>query len=173
MMVKYIMPDVKTLSDKQLKVWIANYRNSGVNAGGNFSLAELLIEQGLRIDTGHDPRKIIDVICTISRHSEDGLTSYKAIWEEFYPGEKFIGNGSQKRVGKILGVAAAFCASNGFPALTTLVVPHDSRKITDLAIENIYNAWIEFGQDVEGLNSRAFYEKQLQKSKEFAQRYNG
>lgn len=162
------MRNLKEYRDKEVKAAINNYKSKGVTTGGNYSLAELLIEQGLRIDAGHDPRDIVDAICMLSCQSEDQLTSYKEMHNNFYPGEQFIGHASLKRVGKILGVAAAFCASQGFPALTTLVVPDATRKVKESAVQNIYNCWIDFGQATNRLNANDFYKQQLQKSKEFA-----
>lgn len=162
------MSDIKLLSDKQVNTMIENYRRAGKAEGGVFSLAELLMEQSQRIDSGQTPQAIVDAICRLSRESDDGLTSYKSIWAEFYPDKDFVGNATQKIVGKMLGSAAGYCAINGLPALTTLVVPHNTRKLTDKAMENIHMAWQEFGRHVDTQDPRDFCEAEVMKAKELA-----
>lgn len=163
------MSDIKILSDKQISTMIDNYRRAEKSEGGVFTLAELLIEQSQRIDSGQPPRAIVDAICRLSRESDDGLTSYKSIWTEFYPDKDFVGNSTQKIVGKMLGSAAGYCAHNGLPALTTLVVPHNTRQLTDKAMENIHLGWQEFGRDVGSQDPRTFCEAEVIKAKELAQ----
>ncbi len=162
------MADINSLSDKQIKVMIANYRRLSRVDGGIFSLSELLVEQSKRIPAEQTPREIVDAICRISRESIDGLTSYKVIFSYFYPERNFVGHACLKLVGNMLGIASGYCAANCLPALTTLVVPDKTRQLTQKAMENIHTGWQEFGRTVETSDARAFCEAEVIKARELA-----
>ena len=152
------------LAPSALTSLIERYRTKGVTEGGQFSLAELLVEQRRRRPSALPINEVARFIIDRSRSSSDGLVTYKEIWDHFRPGEDWKGHGSQGVVKDALYRVIGYCAAHGLPILTTLVVRTQSRQLSDEAIENIYRECKEFGVDV-GLDPREFVQREADRSR--------
>lgn len=158
---------VSELSDQQLESFIGNYRRQGKETGGKFSLHELLLEQKRRIKSPFPPREVAKAIVELAQRSEDGLVSYKQVWEVFRPGAEWIGNAPRAEMAKALAQVIAYCVDNELPLLSTLVVRAGQRSQSEEAIANIYNEARSLGVAV-GPDARAFVLEQQQKARALA-----
>lgn len=150
---------IGALSDKQIDAFIENYIKRGVENGGKFSLAELRLERIRRSKSPFPARDTAMTIVELAQLTDDGLVSYKQIWEQFRPGKTWTGNAPRSEMAKALAQVIAYCADNDLPVLTTLVVRGDSRSHSEQAVENIYNEARSLGFDV-GSDAKAFVEDQ-------------
>jgi hypothetical protein len=151
------------LTDKKIEIFISNYEKSGKDEGGKFTLVELRVEKSRRIKSPFPPAEVAKVIVLIARESDDGLVTYKEVWERFRPDSKWIGNGPRTETGRALGAVIAYCIDHGLPLLSALVVKADKRSHSDEAIVNIHNEARKLGVDV-GNDPRAFVKTQQQEA---------
>lgn len=155
---------VSDLSEKQLAVFIENYRRQGKETGGKFSLHELLLEQNRRVKSPFPPRDVAKTIVELAHRSSDGLVSYKQVWEVFRPGAEWIGNAPRAEMAKALAQVIAYCVDNNLPLLSSLVVRADQRSQSEDAIAHIYNEARSLGVQV-GPDPQAFVLEQQQKAR--------
>lgn len=150
---------VTDLTNPQLAAFIANYRKAGMTTGGKYTLAELLLEERRRSPSAFTPVEVARRIMAGAKASDDGRVTYLEIWQAFRPGEEWKGNASVKIVGGSLGRVVEYCIRNGLPIFSVLVVPTGTRKLTDQAIQNIYNECRELGVDT-GIDAEAFIRRE-------------
>lgn len=155
---------IEDLNPDQIASIIRRYRERGLTEGGNWSLADLLMEQRRRIKSDLPPVEVARKIIEQASASTDGLTTYKDIWSAFRPGEDWIGNKSQQIVANGLARVVEYCVRNGLPILTVLVVQSGGRKLDPKAIANIYNDARELGLPVTG-DMQAFIDDQREKAR--------
>lgn len=155
---------IADLSEKEISSFIDNYKRAGKETGGKFTLAELKLEQKRRIKSPFPPREVAKTIIELAQKSEDGLVSYKQVWEVFRPGAKWIGNAPRTEMSKAFGQVIPYCIDNGLPVLTTLVVLANQRSQSDEAVANICNDVRSLGVDV-GPDPRAFVMEQQEKAR--------
>lgn len=151
------------LTDKQIDNFIRNYEESCKDTGGKFTLAELRVEKLRRTKSPFPPAEVAKVIVTIARESEDGLVTYKEVWERFRPDAQWIGNAPRTEMGKALGAVIAYCIDHGLPILSALVVQAAKRSHSDEAIMNIHNEARKLGIDV-GTDAKVFVKRQQQEA---------
>lgn len=151
------------LTDKEVGNFISNYEKSGKDTGGKFTLAELHLEKLRRLKSPFPPAEVAKVIISIARKSDDGLVTYKEVWERFRPDSKWIGNEPRTEPGKALGTVIAYCIDHGLPLLSALVVQANKRSHSEEAIINIHNLARKLGVDV-GADPKAFVQKQQQEA---------
>lgn len=154
---------ISNLTDRQLTTMQANYSRQGVTVGGTYTLAEVLLEKKRRTPSVLNAVEVASAIIRQARASDDSLTTYRALWGEFYPNVEWKGNNSQRIIRNALGVAIAYCVANRLPIVTALVVPSLTRKLTEKAVSNIYNEAKWLGVDV-GLNAAEFVASQQKAS---------
>lgn len=146
---------IKDLTDEGLQNTENNYRKAGLEVGGKYSLAELLLEKKRRNSGPLEAAEVYKAICRLSARSPDGLVTYGQIWSEFYPEKPWAGNYSQTMVGKALDGVIYHCHKNGFPLMNVLVVRKSSRRLSKEAFENIWNECKEIGLDT-GLDMEGY-----------------
>ncbi|AOL22595.1 hypothetical protein Ga0102493_111569 [Erythrobacter litoralis] len=153
------MPDISSLSDKQLTNLEKNYLANGVEVGGPYSLAEVRLESLRRTPSALDPVAVAKAIVELARASEDNLTTYGELWNRISPGQPWKGNATQKAVANALTRVVAYCVTHKMPIITVLVVRTDQRDLSELAVENICREAQELGVDT-GPDPKAFIEAQ-------------
>ncbi len=160
------MKDIREVPDDGLDAAIKRYRERGLTVGGPFSLAELLLEQKRRSKSEFDGRTVVEAIINAARGSESCYTTYRELQEQLYPGESWKGNYSRSLMMQALDKAIHYCVGTKLPILSVLVVRSDDRKLSEQAIQNIYNECKEMGLDV-GLEPEKFVSEQIALSKEW------
>lgn len=158
---------LRTLKDPAIASNIAAYRKQGVSTGGHYTLAELLMEQRRRKPSVFPHIQVAHFIVNEAKQAEDGRVTYLEIWRAFAPGKDWQGNASVKVLGAGLGRVVEYCVRNRLPILSVLVVPTSTRKLTEKAIQNIFNECRELGVDT-GSDALAFIEREERKSLNFA-----
>ena len=151
------------LTDKEIENFISNYEKSGKETGGKFTLAELRVEKLRRIKSPFPPAEVAKAIVSIARESEDGLVTYKEVWEKFRPNSRWIGNAPRTETGKALGAVIAYCIDNNLPLLSALVVQANKRAHSDDAIMHIHNVAREHGIDT-GVDAKIFVKRQQEEA---------
>jgi hypothetical protein len=160
------MKDIREVPDDGLEAAIKRYRERGLTVGGPFSLAELLLEQKRRSKSEFYGRTVVEAIMYAARGSESCYTTYRDLHEQLYPGEPWKGNYSRSLMMQALDKAIHYCVGTKLPILSVLVVRSDDRKLSEQAIQNIYNECKEMGLDV-GLEPEKFVSEQIALSKEW------
>ena len=160
---------IADLTDKQLKTLQANYDSKGLKEGGKYKLSEVLVELLRRRPSKLDTVEVVQAILKLARESNDNRLTYKDLWHHFYPDQEWSGHGTQTVVKNALARVIGYCVSNSLPIITTLVVQGQTRRLSDLAITNIYKECMELGLDV-GENPKHFVEVQIQSSLSLASR---
>lgn len=150
---------IKQLTDEQLTVFEQNYRNKNANTGGKYSLSEILLEKLRRNRSPFGTREVAAKIVELAQQSQDGFCTYGQIWSAFRPNTPWEGNSTQSVVASSLGRVVHYCVTNKLPILTTLVVQTGTRKLSDKAVQNIYNDCRDLGVDV-GLSPEGFVSEQ-------------
>lgn len=132
------MADISSLSDKQLANLENNYFAKGVETGDLYSLAEVRIEKLRRMPTTLDTVAVARTIVGLSKASDDNLTTYGELWKHLNPGQPWKGNATQQLVTNALARVLAYCVTHGMPIITVLVVRTGERRLSELAIQNIF-----------------------------------
>ena len=114
----------------------------------------MLAEQARRSPSPFGVQETIDAIVATSRASDDGLTTYLAIWNRLTD-TPWVGNHAQSQMANALGRVVHHCRAHGMPILTVLVVQSQSRRLAETAQRNIFNEARELGYDV-GVDIAAF-----------------
>jgi len=156
---------IQDMSDQELLNLQSNYQKRGVSDGGMFSLAEVNREIYNRTPSEKNGREVADLICSLLQKSGSEHITYKDIWIEIASNAAWQGNHSARIVGNALRVCISYCVENNYPILTTLV-RQGTGKITEDAIQNIYNEAKMLGVDV-GLSPEKFVTQQQVTSLEF------
>ncbi|WP_300974480.1 hypothetical protein [Sphingomonas sp. LHG3406-1] len=156
---------IESLKDSQISHVIRRYRERGLSEGGTFTLAELLMEQRRRLKSDLPTVGLAAKIVELARSSNDGLVTYKELWEAFRPGEQWVGNKSQQIMGNALARVVEYCVRHNLPVLTVLVVQSGSRKLDPKAVANIYNDARELGVDT-GPDMEAFIARERVRARE-------
>ncbi len=155
---------IEDLSPDELKRFIANYKREEKTDGGIYPLSDLLIEQLRRSDTPKNPKDVLRFVVESASASADGKTTYHDVWTFLHPDTPWKGNHSIKVVGSTLGAVIAYSVRNGLPIVSTLVVQSGSRKLSDRAIQNIYDECKSYGVDV-GLVPTDFVAREAERAK--------
>jgi hypothetical protein len=155
---------VSDLSDNELEIMEANYRRAGRTEGGKFSLREVLLERKRRKPSAFDTREVAARIVELAGCSADGFVTYGEIWKSFRPESQWEGHKNLRIMADTLGRVIYYCVKHQLPILTVLVVRGSNRKLSDQAIENIYNECRELGINV-GFDPRAFVQSQIEQSR--------
>ena len=158
---------IQNQSEQQLNNLEENYRRQNLTEGGKYNLHEIKLENLRRNSGDLRPLDVVSAICILSENSQDGLLTFLDIWRHFYPDKDWVWPPSFNVVTKALGGAIYHCVTHGLPILTVLVVPINTRILTDDAIQGIYDGCKKVGVDV-GLIPKDFVESQVEISKEFA-----
>lgn len=154
---------ISALSNDQLASFRRNYDAKGVETGGLYSLAEIKLELLRRTPSELDPRKVSSRIIELARGSEDGLVTYGELWQDFHPGATWRGNADQQVIGNALARVVAYCIDQGLPVVTALVVQKSGRKLSDQAIDNIFNEARDLGVET-GPNARQFVDNERERA---------
>ena len=154
---------ISALSNEQLASFQRNYDAKGVDTGGLYSLAEIKLELLRRKPSDLDPRKLLSRIIELARCSKDGLVTYGELWQDFHPGKTWRGNADQQVIGNALARLVAYCIDQGLPIVTVLVVQKNGRKLSDQAIDNIFNEAKELGVET-GADARVFVEGERERA---------
>ncbi len=152
---------IRDLSDKELENFIRNYRKAGKTEGGIYTLAELLMEQLRRSGSVFSGKIVATKILTLAQSSDDNLTTYHDLWNDLYPDREWIGHNSKRIIKDDLDLAIHYCVKNKLPIVTVLVVPKIKRRLTEKAINNIYNRCRELGVQT-GLIATEFVDQQVE-----------
>jgi len=155
---------IENIPLKNLQDNIRRYRARGLTEGGRYSLTELLQEVRRREVSPFPVVPMARAILEQSQASDDGLTTYKALWHAF-TNKPWKGNASQAQIGKALGQVIAYCSRQGLPVITTLVVRSDTRQLAEEAIINIYSEAREYGYDV-SYDAQKFVEEQRARARQ-------
>lgn len=154
---------ISELSNEQLANFQRNYDAQGVQTGGLYSLAEIKLELLRRSPSNLDPRKVASRIIELARDSDDGLVTYGELWQDFHPGEVWRGNADQQVIGNALARVVAYCIDRGLPIVTVLVVQKSGRKLSDQAIDNIFNEARDLGVET-GPSARKFVDRERERA---------
>lgn len=146
---------------------LKKYEVNGIESGGRFSRAELLIELKRRRPSTSNGREVTAFIVQTARNSDDGLITYGEVWDRFFDSQPWQGNHSGREVGALLDNSIAYCVRHNLPIVTTLVVQKGARCMTPEAESNIYTEAKSWGVDV-GLSPHDFVVLQTNKSRELA-----
>jgi len=156
---------IEELSEVELSRFIRNYQASDKSEGGIFQLSELLVERLRRTPTIKSPRDVFKFVVEAASAATDGQTTYQEVWGFLQPGEPWKGNHSIKVVGGTLGAVIAYCVQNELPIVSTLVVQSGNRKLSDRAVQNIYNDCKLYGVNV-GPIAEKFVARETQRARE-------
>lgn len=151
--------EIADWSDAQLATLARNYARQGRSEGGKFSLSEVLREQYRRKPSPFDTVQVARTILCLAQSSPDKRLSYLDLWRAFRPDKPWAGHGTQTILKNALGRVIGYCAKNKLPVLTVLVVSNSTRRLTEKAIENIFNECRALGMDT-GLNAKSFVAQQ-------------
>jgi hypothetical protein len=139
---------IEDLSPDELKRFITNYEREQKTEGGIYPLSELLVERLRRTDTPRVPQDVFRFILESAAASPDGKTTYQDVWGFLHPGTPWKGNYSIKIVGSTLGAVIAYSVRHRLPIVSTLVVQSMTRRLSDRAVQNIYDECKSYGVDV-------------------------
>lgn len=153
--------NIEDLTDRELHNFINSYKRENKTEGGIFSLAELHVERLSRLPSARAPREIMQFIIENAPKSSSGTVTYGEVWGFFNPGVPWRGNHSIKVVGGSLGKLIAYCVKNGLPLVSTLVVQSGTRRLSDRAIQNIYDDAKLYGLNV-GFVPKEFVSQQAE-----------
>ncbi|MCS3764971.1 hypothetical protein [Bradyrhizobium centrosematis] len=156
---------IEQLTDEQLTAFEQNYRNKNATIGGKYSLREILLEKLRRNPNPFGTREVAEKIIELSHESQDGLCTYGQIWSAFRPETPWEGNSTQSVIASSLGRVVHYCVTNNLPIITTLVVQTATRKLSEKAIENIYNDCRELGVNV-GISPQLFVDEQAKAARQ-------
>jgi hypothetical protein len=149
-------------SDDDIKNLIANYARQGKKEGGLYTLAECHLEITRRLGGEYSGREVAEKIVKLSKTSQDGLVTYKELFNSFYPDKHWQGHGSLRVVAKMLGAATYYCATTDpLPMVTSVVVQQVNRAATDNAKKNLFNAATDLGIPT-GADYRKFFAEQAE-----------
>lgn len=155
---------IEDLSPDELKRFIANYEREAKTEGGIYPLSDLLVERLRRTDTPRAPQDVLRFIVESASESPDGKTTYQDVWGFLHPGMPWKGNYSIKVVGSTLGAVIAYSVRHGLPIVSTLVVQSATRRLSDRAVQNIYEECKSYGVDV-GLVPSEFVARETERAK--------
>jgi hypothetical protein len=156
---------IESLTDRQVSLMISRYEERDLTEGGRYSLAELKLEQLRRV---HSPLPHVEVarkIVELAEQSEDGLITYRDIWEAFRPGEPWRWPVSNNSVNPSLARVVEYCIRNQLPIPTVLVVQEGKRKLSPEAVQNIYGEARALGVDV-GLDAEVFVDRERERARQ-------
>ncbi|MDP3906445.1 hypothetical protein [Novosphingobium sp.] len=156
--------EINELSDRQIDVFIDNYKAYGKETGGKFPLSELLLEKKRRIVSPFPPERTAKTIVRLAKNSHDGFVTYKEVWQNFRPDKVWTGNAPRAEIANALGRVIAYCIDNKLPIISTLVVRSSTRNHSDEAVSNIYNEAKALGADV-GHDAIAFVKSQQEQAR--------
>lgn len=153
--------EIGQLTDRELINLENNYVAKALTTGGRFSLAEVRLEKLRRLPSQLDTVALAKRIVELARQSPDGLTTYGELWKSFHPDAEWKGNATQQILANALGRVVAYCVSEGLPIVTVLVVRTGSRKLSEEAIDNIYEEAVSLGVNA-GNSAEEFVAQQTQ-----------
>jgi hypothetical protein len=155
---------ISDLSDTELDRFEASYRRANKAEGGKYSLSEILLEKRRRKPSAFGVREVAAKIIELAKLSDDGLITYGDIWNAFRPGVPWEGHKTLRIVADSLYRVIHYCVTNQLPILTVLVVRGSNRRLTNEAIQNIFNECRELGVDV-GIDPKTFVNTQIELSR--------
>ena len=156
------------IPSKSLKDLIARMRTATDLSKAPYTLPQLLAEEHRRLKVGAFPTiETAKVVIDQAGRSSTGVTTYKAVWDAFRPGEPWKANASAREVTNALDRVSFYCIRHGLPLIPTLVVNSASGDLTDEARSNIYNAARERGVSV-GPDRNAFVFEQQRLSQQLS-----
>lgn len=133
----YADPAIAHLSDEALDSLRANYERLGKTDGGIVPLATVLREKISRYPCeGHSPAGIVGRILALCRESDDRRTTYGALWTELTG--RPLRQADIGVLGRYLGHVGLYCADNGLPNLSVMVVNRQDRALSENAVANIW-----------------------------------
>lgn len=154
------------ITDSALKDLIERMRAATDTSKAPYKLSDLLAEEHRRQPIGVFPTvETAEKVIELTRASETGVTTYKAIWSAFRPDEPWKANASLRQVTNALSRVGFYCIRHGLPQIQTLVVNGARGELTDDARDNLYNAAKERGMDV-GPDRDAFIDEQQRLSRQ-------
>lgn len=157
---------IEELSDKEIENFVRSYKREDKVEGGIFSLAQLQVEKLRRLPSMRSPREVTKFIIETASESSSGTMTYGEVWKFLSPGKSWKGNHSVKIVGNSLGAAIAYCIRHNLPLVSTLVVQAGSRKLSQRAIQAIYDDAKLYGLDVR-VGANEFVDHQAQIARDF------
>jgi hypothetical protein len=158
---------IEQLTDKELDTFESNYRKAKKTEGGKYSLSEILLEKLRRKPTVFGTQQVAAKIVELAQNSADGLCTYGQIWSEFRPDTPWEGHKTLSVVASSLGRVVHYCVTNNLPILTTLVVQTATRRLSQAAVQNIYNECRDLGVSV-GPDPEAFVSRQAELARNLA-----
>ena len=150
---------IESLTDRQVSLMISRYEERELIEGGRYSLAELKMEQLRRVQSPLPYVEVARTIVELATKSDDGLITYRDIWDAFRPGEPWRWPVSNNTVNPSLQRVVEYCVRNSLPILTVLVVQEGKRKLSPEAVQNIFNEARALGVDV-GHDAVAFIDRE-------------
>lgn len=151
---------ITALDDHELDNFEANYRKAARISGGAYSLHEVMNEKAKRAAAGLNSEQLVGLILELSCRSQDGFTTYANLWAALFPAKPWCGRQTVRAIMKIMDLAIKHCVDNSLPIVTTLIVRTDTRKHSDDAVTNIYNAARNYGAEV-GPSQQEFVDTQI------------
>ncbi len=155
---------ISDLSATALNSFEANYRRANRTEGGKYSLSEILLEKRRRTPSAFGVREVAAKIIELAALTDDGLVTYGDIWNAFRPGIPWEGHKTLRIVADSLSRVIHYCVTNQLPILTVLVVRASNRKLTNEAIQNIFNECRELDVSV-GSDPKTFVNTQIELSR--------
>lgn len=157
---------ITELSANELAANIINYRKAGLTTGGNYTLAELLLEQRRRTPSEFPHVALARWIVEHAKTTPDHHVTYLEIWQAFTSDLPWKANDSRRKVGNSLGRVIEYCVRHDLPILSVLVVPGGTRRLTPAAVQNIFNECRELGVNT-GSDAAAFISREETRALEF------
>jgi hypothetical protein len=140
---------LSTIALSALKNLIERMRIAADTSKAPYSLAMLLAEEHRRSKVGLFPTlATAEIVIAQASEHPDGVTTYKAVWNAFRPGEAWKANASAREVTNALDRVGFYCIQHGLPLIPTLVVNGSKGDLTDDARSNLYNSARERGMNV-------------------------
>ena len=156
---------IEERSTKELENLRKNYLAKDKIEGGPHTLVEVNKELLNRKGSDLDGKDIVNAIISLTNNSPSGITTYGELFTKIH-NKKFIGNSSQSKISKDLDRVIYYCIQNELPIITTLVMRKNQEKLTEQAIQNIYDECKDLGVDVPA-SPDTFVKSEQEKSRNF------